>query len=66
MTRQFIYSEYTGDHGGVDIIIDEDSLLKDYWEYWSGQMMKVGRSPLITEENCIQDFCVVHWATPLP
>lgn len=66
MTRQFIYSEFSPDIGNVDTIIGEEDIIQSYWGYWSEAMLRVGKSPLITSENCIQDFCVIHWATQLP
>lgn len=41
----------------------ESKILSVYWAYWSNQMLRVGRSPMITEQNCIDDFVTVHWAT---
>jgi hypothetical protein len=43
--------------------LTEDQIIDYYWEYWSGQMRKVGRSEdMITRENCIEDFVIIHWA----
>ena len=37
-------------------------ILDEYWVYWSAAMLRVGKSPQITQRNCIEDFCTVHWA----
>jgi hypothetical protein len=46
----------------IRVTISEDQILREYFPYWIRQMIRVGRTPLITQENCIDDFCVVHWA----
>jgi hypothetical protein len=44
-------------------IYTEEEILKEYWEYWSMRMIQHGGlSPLITPENCIDDWIVVNWA----
>jgi len=45
------------------ITLSEDQIIDEYWNYWSGQMKKVGKESEINRENCIYDYCVVHWAT---
>lgn len=47
----------------VEKYVDEDDILRDYFPYWSTKMRYVGKYELINLENCIKDFCVVHWAT---
>lgn len=42
--------------------LSEKQILDEYWNYWSGCMLKAHKSPEITEENCIEDFCIIHWA----
>ena len=42
--------------------ITDDEIIKDYFPYWKEQMIKVGKEDLISHENCIEDFVVVHWA----
>lgn len=44
------------------IVLTELEILDSYWDYWSSMMIKVNKAPLITPKNCIDDFCVVHWA----
>jgi hypothetical protein len=47
------------------IFVTERQILFIYWRYWSTQMLRVGKSPMITEKNCINDFIVVNWATEI-
>lgn len=49
--------------GHETVIVTEADILRDYWTYWSVQMLKRGgRSPRITPNNCIDDFVVINWA----
>lgn len=43
-------------------VLSETEVLDFYWNYWSTCMLLVGKLPLVTVYNCIDDFCVVHWA----
>ena len=55
--RYFKYSDQEGDY-----VISEEQILKEYWDYWRERMEQVGKEDLINPENCIYDFCVIHWA----
>ena len=52
------------------VTMSDQEILDYYWEWWSSQMREVARSgkitnvtlESITKENCIDDFCIVHWA----
>ena len=48
----------------IPMEINSEQILKEYYPYWEKRMVnKFGRGhELITEENCIEDWCVVHWA----
>ncbi len=37
-------------------------ILREYFPYWKQQMERVCLQDLISEQNCIDDFVVVHWA----
>lgn len=39
-------------------------ILEEYWDYWVKEMLRANKLPMITEENCIEDWAVVNWATP--
>lgn len=49
------------DQDGIHELTDEQ-ILAEYYDYWQGQIRRVGREHLISPENCIEDFCAVHWA----
>lgn len=55
------YDEYTPE-GNVNIEMSEKQILDSYKEWWSEQMIKVGKANLISDENCIDDWIVVNWA----
>jgi len=67
--RRFAYNDITGEPdapGHETVVVTEDDILRDYWPYWTTQMLKRGgRSPLMTVANCIDDFLVVNWAWEL-
>ena len=67
MQRKFTWVE-PGEDGVTPVFqtISEDELLKSYYPYWQKQMLKVGKADLITPENCIEDFMVIHWASEVP
>ena len=44
------------------VTASEEAILAHYFSYWAGAMAKAGKEDLITQENCIEDWCVVNWA----
>jgi len=46
--------------------LSEQEILDSYWDYWSSKVAEVNPHHLIskqiTKENCINDWCIVHWA----
>jgi hypothetical protein len=40
----------------------EPEILAQYFDYWSGRMKSVGRHSQISAANCIEDWCIIHWA----
>ena len=49
-------------YGDITECLTDDGIISQYYDYWSTAMVKVGKTPLITRDNCIQDFVIVHWA----
>ncbi len=56
--RTFLYCDPDGDH-----YITDEQIIREYYPYWAGRMLSVGKILMATQENCIDDFCVGHWAT---
>ena len=40
-----------------------DQILKSYYTYWVTNMIQCNKQADISENNCIEDWCIVHWAT---
>ena len=60
--KTFKYETPNPDGSVETTVLTEDELIERYWDYWCEQMRKVGKEDLISRENCIEDFIVVHWA----
>ena len=62
--RKFKYTELTDEEQVVEVILTEEDILKNYWEFWSRKMTeKYGPDhEWITTENCIEDWLTSHWA----
>jgi hypothetical protein len=54
--------EYNND---VVEILTEEEILATYWNHWSGKMKEIGREAEATRERCIEDWCVIHWASEI-
>lgn len=52
------------DLGAVTVVLSEQEILDHYWDCWKSAMIaKYGENhELITEQACIEDFVVCHWA----
>jgi hypothetical protein len=37
-------------------------ILAQFFPYWSGEMRRIGKAHEISEESCVEDFVIVHWA----
>ena len=48
----------------IDAYSEED-IITEYWTYWWGRMIEIGKVDLITKENCIDDWVVVNWANEI-
>lgn len=53
---------YPDESGHVEETLSEAMILQYYYPYWSEQMHKVGKQDMISEELCIEDWVIVHWA----
>lgn len=46
------------------IVMSEKEILAEYYDYWCERMRSVGKEDEISEQKCIEDWCVIHWAIP--
>ena len=53
----FKYEDQDGEH-----VITEEEIMRDFFPDWAKGMKERGKGDLVSKENCIQDYCVVHWA----
>lgn len=62
--KKYSFMELTDDEEAKMTVMTEDQILEEYWEFWSRKMTeKYGPDhEWITSENCIEDWCVTHWA----
>lgn len=62
--KYYSYVEPTDDELSVNkVVMSEDEILSQYWDYWCDRMREVGRAEFINRDTCIEDWCTVHWAT---
>lgn len=65
--RYFSYNDYVDDPSDSFVTtISEDDIRKEYYPHWYDHMcQKFGKEKVDSEysfEDCLDDFCVVHWA----
>jgi hypothetical protein len=67
--KYFVYNEpiYNESFDIIDNVLkkySEEEILNEYWDYWENKMIsKYGENhPLITKQNCIEDWIVTNWA----
>lgn len=46
----------------VQETFSEDQIIESYFKYWESKMLEVNLPELISKENCINDWCSIHWA----
>lgn len=62
--RYYSYSEPgETDMQMVKTILSEKEILAEYWNYWSDRMKQGGFASQISKERCIEDWCMIHWAS---
>ena len=50
----------------VDEIWNEDQIIDSYFRHWCTNMIQCGRGDQVSQERCIDDWIVVHWAVEVP
>lgn len=41
---------------------DKEQILKAYWFYWNRKMFESGHGDEVTQDKCVEDWVVTHWA----
>ena len=62
----YIEPDENDDSNAIKIIMTEHEIVEQYWSHWYSKMKELGRDKEATVEQCIEDFCVEHWATEEP
>jgi hypothetical protein len=66
-TRKWKYIEPNDpehdDWSAKEIIMTEQEIIDEYFPTWKKLMKKVHKEHLISEDLCIDDWVVVHWAS---
>lgn len=62
--KRYKYVEPDENDQVKEVILTEEDILNEYWEFWSRKMAeKFGNDHEdITEKNCIEDWLSAHWA----
>jgi predicted HAD superfamily Cof-like phosphohydrolase len=65
--KTYSYIEPGLENKPVEVVYNEAEILFDYWPHWKERMVKkYGEGhELITDENCIEDWVTVNWATEI-
>jgi hypothetical protein len=61
-TWKYVEPTAADDPTPIEVFVTEEEILRDFFPFWSAQMIRVGKQELISPENCIDDWVVVHWA----
>jgi hypothetical protein len=60
--RRWTYLEPGENNEPVKVTRTDAQILDEYYLWWADRMFKIGKGPMVTEANCIDDYVVVHWA----
>ena len=47
----------------IVVIYSEEMIIEEYFQFWSQMMKARGKDHLISEQNCIEDWVTINWAT---
>jgi len=63
MIEKYQYFERTKDEQNITVIVTREEILSQFYDKWNKRMIEVNKNAEISEKNCIEDFCAIHWAT---
>ena len=52
--------------GDKHVTASEKEILEQYKPFWESEMKRVGKEDLISDENCIDDWIILNWASKKP
>lgn len=60
--RYYSYVESEDDITITKLVYSEKEILDEFYTFWVTEMKGNGFAQLISYENCINDWCALHWA----
>lgn len=60
--RYYSYIESEDEVNITKIVYSEREVLEEFWQTWATEMKGNGYAELISYQNCIDDWCAIHWA----
>ena len=60
--RYYSYVETEDDLLIHKLVYSEREILEEFFSHWVTEMKGTGNADLISYENCIEDWCTIHWA----
>jgi len=48
------------------IVLSEDEIIDEYYPFWQERLKSQGKDYLISYDNCIEDWKVIHYAFEIP
>jgi hypothetical protein len=67
-----MYCQPAREREPVWVIASEKAILESYWEDWQTKMLiknimtKQPQDQDVTQDNCILDWAIIHWADEVP
>lgn len=55
--RRFRYEDTGGVHE-----VEEKEIIKEYFPTWKQKMISIGKEDQVSYQNCVDDFCIIHYA----
>ena len=60
--KYYSYVESEDDVNITKVVYSEKEILEEFWQHWSTEMKGNGYPELISYQNCVDDWCAIHWA----
>lgn len=63
--KYWIYVEPVSEKCSAPVwnVLSEEAILASYYDYWQERMIRANKQDQISEQACIEDWVIIHWAT---
>lgn len=61
----YCWAEYGAENEEITRFATKEEILDFYYDFWKEKMVHVNKAHLINEDNCLEDFCNIHYAVIL-